>query len=557
VEQSLGEERALEIIRELEEVFGVTSPYRDSIIEILDYEKQLYAVANLHKLVVVRAGRLENKLIYKERVTIGAPVEVTVYTNPIGGVTKYRVRWETLTRPLIIGPATIEEIAERIKAEGLVISHRILQDVLNAVIEGFIRKQRAEIVEEIEYPGFYLVEGRIVPVRIDVKEPSGEELREALKLLDELADRYKHILEKFATIMKWGVAAPFSYVYKQKGKWMKWLYLYGASKTGKSTLGEIILAFFGLDPRHVKTGGSIDTPARIGYVLSQSTYPILVNEPGGALAREDVVEIIKNAVESPLARGKYNRGSYIEIPALAPLILTSNKYLPKDDAVLRRLTVLRFTYGERISQEKAVEFERKVKPRIKELRAIGDFAVKKVVENPEMLEKGWEELAIQLLIDAYTAIGLQPPEWIKLRAGVDEGEIYEDMVELVRGFLLERINNEFNRLVGRVTVEKSESIEFLGRGDIEVEERINIVLEKRLIPWLLLKKDTVIVTTGIMHELQELIGDIGGLKSLAELLGWEYTPKYSFKEGGKVRSVSVIQVQKDEFTTFLAPKLEG
>jgi len=72
-----------------------------------------------------------------------------------------------------------------------------------------------------------------------------------------------------------------------------------------------------------------------------------------------------------------------------------------------------------------------------------------------------------------------------------------------------------------------------------------------------LKEDKVIITTGIMHELQELMGDMGGLKSLAELLGWEYIPKYSFREGGKVRSVSVIQVAKDEFTTFLVSKLEG
>jgi len=49
LEQVLGEEQALAIIHELSEILGSLSPYRDSIIELLDYEKQIYAVANLKK----------------------------------------------------------------------------------------------------------------------------------------------------------------------------------------------------------------------------------------------------------------------------------------------------------------------------------------------------------------------------------------------------------------------------------------------------------------------------------------------------------------------------
>lgn len=82
---------------------------------------------------------------------------------------------------------------------------------------------------------------------------------------------------------------------------------------------------------------------------------MLVNEPGAAIAKEDIVEIIKNAVESTIVRDRYVRGSYTEIPALAPLIFTSNKVLPRDDALLRRFLMVRFTYGERIDPAKARE----------------------------------------------------------------------------------------------------------------------------------------------------------------------------------------------------------
>jgi len=40
-----------------------------------------------------------------ETVTVGAPVEVVVHVNPIGSVTKYRVRWEVLTPKAVSTPS--------------------------------------------------------------------------------------------------------------------------------------------------------------------------------------------------------------------------------------------------------------------------------------------------------------------------------------------------------------------------------------------------------------------------------------------------------------------
>jgi len=533
LEDTLGEERALEAVREIEEILGVSSPFRDSIIEILDYEKQLYAIANLRQLVVVRGVRQDNRLKYKERVTVGAPTTVEVYVNPIGGLTKYRVRWETPTRPrpLEIGPAPIEDIVNRLIAEGLIVNKKLAHDVINAIIEGFIRKGKAVVKTEIEAPGFYLVDGKVVAVRVETGRPGPEELKESLVFLNELADTwFSHVRERFSLVVKWGLLAPFSYVYKQKGKWMPWLYMYGSSYTGKTTLGDIILSTWGLDSRYRKAGSNIDTPARIGYVLSQSTFPVLVNEPGAAIIREDIIEIIKNAVESPIARGRYERGSYTDIQALAPLIFTSNKVLPRDDALLRRLLVVRFTYGERISPEKAREFEERVKPQLSRLRALGRYAATVILEKPEILDQEWEKAAITLLEMAYREVGLEPPSWIFEKPRLEEN-IYEDMREAIRNFLVERINEAYFKAAGRVTVSTSETIEFKSRLDVDFEKRLETVLTSRLIPWLILKRsevdgeeDTVVFTAGFIQELRPIAGDIGGLKSVAELLGWEYKP---------------------------------
>jgi len=544
LEQVLGEERALEIIRALEEVFRVASPYKDSVIEILDYDKQLYAVANLRKLVVVRARRLEDKLIYKERVAVGAPVEVTVYVNPIGGVTKYQVRWEALTRPrpLVIGPATAEDIIGRLRIEGLVLNSRLVSDVVTAIIEGFVRRGKAVIKHEIESPGFYLVENKVIAVNFDFKEPSDEELKEALELLNELAEWYRHIQEKFAVVVRWALVAPFSYVLKQKGRWLKWLYLYGTSKTGKTTLGEIALAIWGLNTGYIKTGASMDTPARLGNILKQSTFPILVNEPGGALSKDELVEMFKNAVESMLARGKYMHGSYIEIPALTAFIFTSNKHLPRDDALLRRLIVLRFTFGEKIPDEKAREFESRVKYRLTLLKSLGSYIASRVVNKPELLNMDWEESATQLLLEAYRDAGMQPPKWIEMKYKADE-DIYEDVKDAVRAFLVKRINDEYAKLVGKALVEISDSEypreEVRKRQELSFRERCRVVLENKLLPWAILKNSTVYFLAPLAEELRPFTGDIGGLKSIAEVMGWDYKV---VKIGGRTTRVATSTI---------------
>jgi hypothetical protein len=501
---------------------------------------------------MVRAGLVDDRFKYKERVAVVAPTKIVVYVNPIGGITKYQVVFEgkTRTKPLTIGPATIEEIADRLRAEGLVYHTRLLNDILNAIIQGAIKKERAEIREEIEAPGFYLVGSRITPVRIEITPVSSQELREALELLNELAERFNHALDKFSTVVKWGLIAPFSFVYKQKGSWLPWLYLYGSSQTGKTTLGEIVLALWSLATEHMKSGANIDTVPRLGYVLSQSTFPIVINEPGSAILKDEIIEVIKSATESITARGKHVKGSYIEIPSLAPLIFTSNKVLPRDDALLRRFIVLRFTWGEKITREKADEFTRLVKPKLRKLGAIGRFIAWRVVEKG--LEEDWLSFAESLLRDAYQYANLDVPEWILLRP-VSDDDLGGDIREIVRGFIVKRINDEFTRFVGKITVETPDRIDIRNRDDAKFEDRVKIVITNKLIPWLIGKDDEVLITTAFIEELRNIIGDVGGLKSLAELLGWEYK-LLTFREEGRVQGFRVIATKIDNFIAFLVPE---
>ena len=544
LEESLGEERALEVVREVEELLGASSPYMDSVITIMDYEKQIYAVANLHKRLIARAKRVgdgkRSKLVYKEKVFEGVPTKVTVYSNPLGGPTKFEVVWEASTRPRAkaIGPATVDDIVETLRKDGLVISKRLASDVLSAILNAYIKRGKAEIKEEIEAPGFYWLNGKLEAVRIELDKISPEELKEALLLLSELAKWFEHAVNKFATVVKWGVIAPFIYAMKQKGKWVPWLYLYGASHTGKSTLGEIVLSMWGLGSKHRKTGANIDTIPRLGHVLSQSTFPTLINEPGNVVNKEDVVEAMKNAIESTTVRGKFVRGDYVEIPSLSPLIMASNKALPRDDALLRRLIVISFTYGEKISEEKAKEFERNVKPRLSELKTLGTWVAERILREPSLLEMPWEELGEKLLAEAYREAELEVPSWV-WRKYKEEVDVYDELREQVREFLISEVNKAYFKAVGKIAVEEN-GYAYRAAWEASPEERVKVVLENKLLPWAYLHNGLVYFTSGLARSLEREVGNLGGLKGLAELLGWEYK---NMKDGRSVRKVAITPLE--------------
>ena len=550
LENTLGEERALEAIRKIEEIMGVASPFRDTIYELLDYEKQLYAAANLRKLVLARVRRIEDKIVYKERVAPVAPTKVVVYENPLGGIRKYEVIFEgaTLTKPLHIGPAYIEDIVARLKAEGLVYNSRLIGDVLNAVIQGYIRKDKAEIREEIEFPGFYLVNGKIVAVRWKPEEASAGELRIALELLDELATKwFSHVQERFATVIKWYLIAPFSYIYKQKRRWIPWLYLYGPPDTGKSTQSKIGASIWGLSLIE-KPGSATNTTARLERILSSGTFPVMIKEPAEMFANEAVVEMAKSAVEDVIARGKIVRGSYVEIPALAPIAFTSNKYIPREPGLTKRLLILVYSYSERIPREKQEMFKKNVEPRLAKLKSLGYWVARRILEHPGLLEKDWLSLAEELLEEAYQVVELDKPKWVGLRYEAKE-DVYEELRENIREFLIERINTVYFRAVGKVFVKTTEGdhYELKNPIDLGIRERVKIVLEKGLVPWAYVKGDYVILTTGFANELNKIVGDIGGLKSIAELLGWEYKRSLKLRK----RVVQAIVIPLIEFVDFL------
>jgi len=545
-EKQLGEEKSLELIRRLEEHLGRASPFRDSVFSLIDFSRKLYYVANPRKGIIARAyeDQKNGGIVYRELIAECCPVRVTVYEDPLGGIRKFEIEFDGLLKK-VIGPADLDTIASRLKAEAVVKHKRLIEDALSSLIIAFIRNGKAEIRRELEKPGFYYIDGQIKAIKWNAEEITKEELAKSLELLKELREEwYQHLAERFTTIIKWGILAPFSYAVKQVrgtyGIHFPWLLLHGSASTGKSTLGKVIRAIWNLPPEE-KGGSHIDTVPRFGKVVSESTFPILINEVADVLAKDSLREVLKSSIETLFARGRYVQGVYVEEPALSPMIFTTNKTYPSDDALLRRFIGILFSLSDRVSEERAKQFEREVLPRIYELRFLGYFIFKRIAGNPELLKKDWLEVSTSLLRSAFEFAGLEVPTWIdEAHRGESLEEITELINEEIRARLLEDINSRYSRHVSRVEVVLENQASY----SVELRHRLEALLRENYIPWAFLKGEDVVITNSVLKVLDGLAVD--SLKSLAERFGWSYG---SVRTGSKF--VKAAKAPLSEFVAFL------
>jgi len=565
LEEVLPEEQALEVIRRIEEKLGVASPFRDSIFALMDFEKKIFAVANLRKYVVVRARLDGNRLTYKDIVFIGAPTYVEVIKSPLGDITKYRVVWEIPTRNMRIelGPSTIDDILGRLRVEGLVLSRRYAEDVLNAIIEGFVRKGRAVLKLEIDKPGFYILDSKVAAVKYPVEKPSPEELREALLLLNELVENhYSKVKPKFVMVVKWGLTAPFAYARKQLKVYppIPDLCLYGARNTAKTTQAEIACAYiWGLDPAKDKVSisvGEANTEYRFGRIVDRWTFGTVINEANSIFYKPELINLMKAKVDSTIVRGRYEYSGYREYLALSPIAYTMNPTPRVDflslDLVPKTLILLEYTSAEVLTPEEMEKFNREVKPRLAKLGAIGRWVAAYIIERgPEILKMDWLDLAEHLLAEMYKSVGLEPPEWVKLRAETkDYSETLEDkrlkVIDEIRDYINDQYSKHISKTVAIVDGSQAATIGF--------RHKLEALLQEGLISWAILKNGMVYITTEILRYIKSV--PVANLRDLAEILGVpdRYLSKKSIKLGKETKNISVIELSLDELAELLSPE---
>ena len=504
------------------------------------------------------------------------PHELIVYDSPLLDQPRtFKIVWTSnvTTRNFVTAGegtgATIQEIEQYLINAGFSHSPRLVSGALSCTINTMIQKQMATIKEDIDNPGFYYNpdNDKITPVKRICTVPSKENMKKAINTLNELLPFFKDNFTTLATVFKWGLMSEFSFAMKQAGKWLPWLYLKGSAGSGKTTLAKVILYIWSVPTPDNNIGGSsFDTVARLGAKISRSCDPIVVNEPAAVFSRQSTNEMVKVSVESTVGRSKY-KGSYMGgIPAFAPVIFTANQYLPEDDALIRRLYVLSFSYSQRKSDYERKKFEDKFHintptlSNLQNLKYFGQFVASEIVGDSGLLLDDWKATVDTILSKFYAHLGLEVPEWLTLWA---ESESLEDLDDSQREDIRNFFVNEFN--LARKKVNTYDSYGNRNEATLDIEEATTSadftevnwsIVNNRMLTWAIpftSRNGTkyICLTQGLRKAIGESLTFCSDLKSIGELLGWDYKNTRFGKS-----TMKVIKIKFDEFMEFLYPNVD-
>lgn len=503
------------------------------------------------------------------------PYKLVVYDSPLLDQPRtFRIVWDSpfTSRKFVTAGesngATIKEIENYLVDAGFSHSPKQVAGALSCMINSLIREDYAEIKTSIDNPGVYydINNDKITVVNLDFEKVTNREFIKAHKTLMDLTRYYQDNLSVLATVFKWGLMSVFSYAMKQAGKWMPWMYLKGAAGSGKTTIGKLPIYTYGVPSIENNFGGSsFDTVARLGAKVSQSCCPLVVNEPAAVFNRNSTKEMVKVCVESTTARSKY-KGSYFGgVPAFSPALFTANQYLPEDDALLRRLYVLSFTYSQRKSEAQKKDFEDKfhtdtpsISPLVN-LQYFGKYAIRYVQGNPSVLLDDWQETANKILISLYDDFGIEVPEWLLTWSKSENLDDFDtNQREDIRNFFVSQFN------YARKKIEMRDENGYRTDATLDEDtastaddfEDINWgIVNNRQLTWALPRVSRagnkhICLTQSLRTSLSEHTNFCSDLKSIGELIGWEYK---NVKIGG--RQQKVVDVKFDDFMEFVYPNV--
>jgi hypothetical protein len=540
----------------------------DFIYKIVGYNSNplIYYIDN--KTKEIRYGILVHEgIVFKKSVIDAVPTRIVVYNNPIfPRIQPIEIEFSNGSK---IGPFNnVSDIIKALENKGHILNKYKANDALNSIISAFNDNHLIEYKEDVTTPGYYYIENKIIPKdvtqSVEIRKEDAEKCCDYLNELAETGWKNKNI---FPTVLKWGIISPFSFIIKQStDNYMHWLQLYGQGQTGKTTLGYIVLSIWNLKARDHSLGfNHIDTVPRFGNNVSRDTYPKLVNEVG-ALSTNSysrytaIIEMVKHSIESITARGKHldsgssggSTGSYQEIPALSPMIFTSNYQPINDSGYNRRFFSIHLSKEEKKEIDEQEKFRKSFEENKKYLSALGDFAADYITRNlTELTRKPWYEVSKDILKALFEFANKLPPKWVdyieEQRDAVDESNELTHFG--LRAFILNKINETCVRFFRNITDESNHNQYELDNSS----SKLRFCLQNKLISFLhIIDNDYILITSDIMKELRNSnIENITSLKDIGLLLNFKYTNK-NFN-GKKMR---VLYGNMDTLLEFLDAEIK-
>ena len=551
---------------------------RKIIRAVVNFSTQVTTVSDFNNIKQQEKKQMQS-LLWKQRLIMAIPIKVIINNSPIDENKTYQITFVGRSkRPFTIGPASINSIIDRLDTEGKVIRKPEATDALKAILQKYEESELAEINESVTTQGYYFIKDKFETHNVTQvldRDPDPRLMLECADLLDELSTKW-HDKDIFPSIIKWFTLAPFDYIFKSINKWQTNFHDHGWSSSGKTSLGKIGLAIWRLHTNALKKDfqlgiANIDNVARLGYVISKSTYPPVINEVGALREKinRPLLEIIKQQIESPFVRGKWVDGKYQNIPALRKLFMTSNPRPPDDSGYRSKTTIIHHGKEEvhERGKKEAKEFEKWLDSKLHLLGVLGDFIARYVIIRPKpedsilfSTDMSYDDMAKEIIAEFYKAAGREDrPEWIDRL--FEQRSIIEENTELayfqIRGFLMEQITDAYSRHIRTIYNDEKDTDPKLS---IDFITRLNFCLNNKLIPYLHAHKrkdntEEVRISHDILAALNRKIDHLEGITTMEdlakELPGFEYI-------NGKIgpKSGRILAGKRSDFIAFLDAKIE-
>jgi hypothetical protein len=390
---------------------------------------------------------------------------------------------------------------------------------------------------------------------VDIVDVDSQKLRDSLEYIDELAKTgYKNRLDLLAHLILFGTIAPCSFIFKViRAPILEWIDLHGNPNAGKTSSGRIVLAIDAheKDDDYNVNMGHVDSIARLGDTISQTTFPKLVDEMDFT-DNKMLVNNIKSAVDQPRLRKVLDRSRNAEfIPALSAFIMTSNPSPPLNDAAFMKRVAARYFPASEThfkDQQAAKDFDALLL-HLDKLHALGRFRNKFIMNNQQLiLDRKLTpfQKARKILIAAYEAVGMLVPCWL-MRKQLDQNHLQESIADAKEAVL-----NAFETMI----IDKMKNLK--GIADLgtykKTSERFDVLVSNNMLPFVKRIKqkghtneytDRLAINSAILTELYKYgitKEQLSNLKALADYMNANY-----HKSDGKM----VIEITNDEMSAYL------
>ena len=456
---------------------------------------------------------------------------------------------------------------------GLVFKPNAFKGLMNEVIGEYNFLGLNPVEDEIPIKGVFLhpQTGELMRSnnngKMEIKKPSVNKVREGLQIWKDLEVIYPYDKQKLSSIIRWGIISPFSYIRKTQYQWIPILFLYGASKTSKTTLAEIALSLYTDIDTEISIGGSsANSEYRMEKAMKRQGIGVIINEPGRIIQdSSELIDLLKSAVESKYSREKMVNQKHEKMHAYANICFTSNNLIPDNDALIRRIRFIEFLTTERFNKADTKRFNEhfhyvnKTHNDFVKLQPVGDYIVWLLHENVEKLGCPEKELVDFILDSIFEYANFEKIEYL-----YTETE-YMDMSNSEAASLLNlrnMIREDYNKAIAfnnDVIYNVNHQNED-GANDIEKhQERLNLTFEQNIVNaieknkfnYLDLKNNAdheveIVFNKSVYDALYKYCDQGDKCKNIADMMGYEHK-KLKLSNGFQVRGFAM---SLDDFKYF-------